>query len=184
MNADFGNFKIDYSVPAEISYDIGLLKKFLEKDPEPFLIFYGGEPMLCIETMKQIMDNIETKQFIIQTNGLHLNKLEPTYVNKLSIIFVSLDGNEKLTDFYRGKGVYQRVVENIKAIKRNGFKGELIARMTIMEETDIYESVKWLLNNPDHSFSSVHWQLDAGFWKNDYPKDHSKNGWKTTTIPK
>ncbi len=170
MSADFGDFQVDYSVPAEINYDIGLLKKFFEKDPEPVLIFYGGEPMLCIEKMKQIMDNIEAKQFIIQTNGLHLNKLEPEYVNKLSTLFVSLDGNEKLTDFYRGKGVYRRVVRNIKTIKRNGFKGEIIARMTAMEETDIYESVKWLLNNPDYSFSSIHWQLDAGFWKNDYPK--------------
>ncbi len=170
MSADFGDFQVDYSVPAEINYDIEPLKKFFEKDPEPVLIFYGGEPMLCIDKMKQIMNNIEAKQFVIQTNGLHLNKLEPEYVNKLSTLFVSLDGDEKLTDFYRGKGVYRRVIENIKAIKRNGFKGEIIARMTAMEETDIYKSVKWLLNNPDHSFSSIHWQLDAGFWKNDYPK--------------
>ena len=42
--------------------------------------------------------------------------------------------------------------------------------MTLMEETDIYENVKWLLNNPDHSFSSIHWQLDAGFWKKDFHK--------------
>ncbi len=170
MNSVFGDFKVDYSVPAEINYHIELLKKFCEKDPEPVLIFYGGEPMLCIGKMKQIMDRVQAKQFVIQTNGLHLNKLEPEYVNRLSTIFVSLDGDEKLTDFYRGKGVHRRVIENVKSIKRNGFKGEIIARMTVMEETDIYESVKWLLNNPEHSFSSVHWQLDAGFWKNDFSK--------------
>jgi len=42
--------------------------------------------------------------------------------------------------------------------------------MTLMEETDIYKQIQWLLNNPDYSFSSIHWQLDAGFWKNDFYK--------------
>ncbi len=44
-----------------------------------------------------------------------------------------------------------------------GFVGELIARMTVMEQTDNYKQVKWLLNNDEFSFSSVHWQLNAGF---------------------
>ena len=116
------------------------------------------------------MDNVEAKQFNIQTNGLHLHRLPKEYVNKLTTIFVSLDGTEKLTDYYRGKGVYKKVIENIKTIRKNGFEGKIIARMTLMEETDIYENIKWLLNNPDHSFSSIHWQLDAGFWKNDFHK--------------
>jgi uncharacterized protein len=168
--ADFGDFDVDYSVPNEINYDIKLLKSFFEKDEEPVVIFYGGEPMLCIDKIKQIMDTVPAKHFVIQTNGLHLNRLEPEYLNRFSAIFVSLDGDEKLTDFYRGKGVYQRVIENIKLISRNGFEGELIARMTVMEETNIYECVRWLLNNSDYSFSSIHWQLDAGFWKTDFAK--------------
>jgi uncharacterized protein len=170
MDADFGGFDVDYDVPAEINYDLDVLEKFLRKDPEPVLIFYGGEPMLCNDKIKQIMDNVKAKQFNIQTNGLHLNRLEPEYLNRLSTIFVSIDGTEKLTDYYRGKGVYRKAVENVKAIRKNGFKGEIIARMTLMEQTDIYENVRWLLNNPNHSFSSIHWQLDVGFWKNDFPK--------------
>jgi len=170
METDFGNFEVDYSLPSEISYDIELLIKFCEKDSEPVLIFYGGEPMLRIEKIKQIMDAVRAKHFVIQTNGLHLNKLEPEYMNKLSSIFVSIDGDEELTNYYRGKGVYQRIIKNVKLIRRNGFEGEIIARMTTMEETDIYKQIMWLLNNPDYSFPSIHWQLDAGFWKNDFPK--------------
>ncbi len=172
IDADFENFNVDYSVPSEISYDNELLRNFFLKDPESVLIFYGGEPMLCIDKIKQIIDSVPAKHFVIQTNGLHLNRLEPEYVNRFSAIFVSLDGDEQLTDFYRGKGVYRRLIENVKLIKRNRYAGELIARMTIMEETKIYESVRWLLNNPDYSFSSVHWQLDAGFWKTDFQKRH------------
>jgi len=127
--------------------------------------------VLCIDKIKQIMNHVHVKQFNIQTNGLHLNRLEPEYMNRLSTIFVSIDGTEKLTD-YRGKGVYRKIIENVKKIRKNGFEGEIISRMTIMEETDIYENVRWLLNNPDHSFSSIHWQLDAGFWKNDFQKKY------------
>ena len=170
MDADFGDFNVGYEVPAEIRYDLELLTKFIRKDPESVLIFYGGEPMLCNERIRQIMDNVPAKQFNIQTNGLHLHKLEPEYVNRLSTIFVSLDGTKKLTDFYRGEGVYQKVTKNLNTIRKNGFKGEIIARMTLMEETDIYKNINWLLNNHDYAFSSIHWQLDAGFWKNDFQK--------------
>jgi uncharacterized protein len=126
--------------------------------------------MLCIEKIIEIMDKVPSKQFNIQTNGLHLIKLPTQYTNKLKSIFVSVDGTEKITDYYRGKGTYKKVIDNINSINENGFEGELIARMTLMEETDIYENVKWLLNNPDYSFSAIHWQLDAGFWKNDFHK--------------
>ncbi|TRO47624.1 TIGR04084 family radical SAM/SPASM domain-containing protein [Candidatus Bathyarchaeota archaeon] len=170
MDADFGDFAVDYNVPDKISYSIELLEKFVSKDSEAVLIFYGGEPMLCIEEIKQIMDNVKAKQFNIQTNGLHLNRLEPEYVNRLKSIFVSIDGTEQLTDYYRGKGVYRKVIENIRAARKNGFMGEIIARMTLMEQTNIYDNIKWLLNNPDLSFQSIHWQLDAGFWKNDFHK--------------
>jgi putative peptide-modifying radical SAM enzyme len=179
IDSDFGDFNIDYDVPSEINYDIDLLSKFIKKDPDPFLIFYGGEPMLHIERIKQIIDRVETKQFNIQTNGLHLQKLGIEYLNKISTIFVSIDGTEKLTDSYRGKGVYKKVTENINTIIKNGYKGEIIARMTLMEETDIYQNIIWLLNNPDYKFSSIHWQLDAGFWKNDFKKRNFSEWIKT-----
>jgi putative peptide-modifying radical SAM enzyme len=170
METDFGDFEVDYLLPSEISYDIGLLRRFCEKDSELVLIFYGGEPMLRIEKIKQIMDVVRARRFVIQTNGLHLNRLEPEYLNRLCSIFVSIDGDEELTDYYRGENVYRRIIENVRLIRRNGFEGEIIARMTVMEETDVYKQIMWLLNNPDYSFSSIHWQLDAGFWKNDFPK--------------
>jgi putative peptide-modifying radical SAM enzyme len=183
MDADF-NFEVDYDVPVKINYEINQLTKFIEKDPEAVVIFYGGEPMLCINQMEQIMDEVPAKQFNIQTNGLHLNELDPNYLNRLTTIFVSLDGTEKLTDYYRGKGIYKKVIQNIKTIKNNGFKGEIVARMTLMEQTDIYENVRWLLNNPDHSFSSIHWQLDAGFWKNDFAKRNFKKWTETSYNPR
>jgi uncharacterized protein len=43
-----------------------------------------------------------------------------------------------------------------------------------MEQTDLYKQVTWLLDNSEFSFSSVHWQLNAGFWENDYARRNFK----------
>jgi len=166
----FSDFDVDYCLPKKISYDVASLDRFCRRDSECSLTFYGGEPLLCIDEIKQIMDNVKAERFMIQTNGLLLDSLEPEYVNRFHTILVSIDGNEVLTDFYRGKGTFRKVIDNLKLIKRNGFSGELIARMTVMEQTDIYRQVTWLLNNRDFPFSSVHWQLNAGFWKNDFAR--------------
>jgi len=170
VDADFSDFEVDYSLPKKINYEIDLLDKLCRRDPDCVLTFYGGEPLLCISEIKRIMDDVEAKHFMIQTNGLLFDHLEPKYVNRFHTILASIDGDEALTDFYRGKGTFRKVVDNLKLIKQNGFRGELIARMTVMEQTDIYKQVTWLLNNSEFSFSSVHWQLNAGFWKNDFAR--------------
>jgi putative peptide-modifying radical SAM enzyme len=174
METDFADFEVDYALPKKINYDVDLLDKFCRQDPECVLTFYGGEPLLCINEIKQIMDNVKAKCFMIQTNGLFLDSLEPEYVNRFHTILVSIDGDEALTDFYRGKGTFRKVINNLKLIKRNGFEGELIARMTVMEQTDIYKQVTWLVNNEEFPFSSVHWQLNAGFWRNDFARRNFK----------
>jgi putative peptide-modifying radical SAM enzyme len=108
--------------------------------------------------------------------------LEPEYVNRFHTILVSLDGDETLTDFYRGKGTFRKVIDNLKLIVKNGFRGELIARMTVMEETDIYKQVTWLLDNDEFAFSSLHWQLNAGFWGNDYARRDFKHWSESSYI--
>jgi putative peptide-modifying radical SAM enzyme len=170
LEADFADCEVDYCLPKKVNYPVGLLERFCGLDEECVLTFYGGEPLLCVDEIKQIMDNVKTKHFMIQTNGLLFNHLEPDYVNRFHTILVSVDGDQALTDHYRGKSTFSQVVNNLKLIRQNGFKGELIARMTVMEQTDIYNQVTWLLNNNEFSFSSVHWQLNAGFWKNDFAR--------------
>jgi uncharacterized protein len=167
---DLPGLEVDYSLPKKITYPIAQLKKFCANDPNCVLTFYGGEPLLCMDEIKQIMDEVQPTLFMIQTNGLLLDHLEPEYVNRFHTILVSIDGDETLTDFYRGKGTFRKVVNNLKVIKKNGFKGELIARMTVMENTDIYKQVRWLLENNESRFSSIHWQLNAGFWKTDFER--------------
>jgi uncharacterized protein len=174
MDNDFSGFEVDYSLPQKMAYDVGLLQDFCKRDPGCVLTFYGGEPLLCIDEIRQIMKCMKDKRFMLQTNGLLLDRLEPDYVNRFHTILVSIDGDKKLTDFYRGKGTFRKLVTNLRLIKTNGFGGELIARMTVMEQTDIRKQVIWLLHNSEFSFSSVHWQLNAGFWKTDFERRNFK----------
>jgi uncharacterized protein len=169
FGSDFHGLTIDYAVPSSANYEPDLLRKFLEHDRDPVLIFYGGEPLLKINRMKEMMDAIPHARFVIQTNGLLLDRLESNYLNKLDAIFVSLDGNETTTDHYRGTGNYSRVAKNLRTVRARGFTGEIVARMTVAEDTEIDTQVLALING-NVPISSVHWQLDALFWQNDYPK--------------
>jgi putative peptide-modifying radical SAM enzyme len=170
FGSDFHGLAIDYSVPSSVNYDIGLLRRFLEQDSDPVLIFYGGEPLIKLGRLKETMDAIPNAHFVVQTNGLLLDRLESEYLNRFDSIFVSLDGDETTTDNNRGKGTYRKVVSNLKAIRERGFTGEIVARMTVTEETEIDGQVLALIDQNDLPISSVHWQLDALFWQNDYPK--------------
>jgi putative peptide-modifying radical SAM enzyme len=170
FGSDFHGLEVDYSLPSSIAYDTETLRKFLQGDREPGIVFYGGEPLLQMKTLKEIMNQSRPCRFIIQTNGLLLGKLESDYVNKFETILVSVDGDEALTDYYRGKGTYRIVAENLQRIRENGFRGEIVARMTVGEETEIDRQVLWLIQSNDLPVSSVHWQLDALFWQNDFPK--------------
>jgi len=170
FGSDFHGLAVDYSLPSSIAYDTEVLLAFLQKDRDPTLVFYGGEPLLRMDKLREIMDEVKTGKFMIQTNGLLLDRLEPQYVNRFDTILVSLDGDEALTDYYRGKGTYRRVVGNIQRILEAGYKGEIVARMTVAEETEIDCQVLALIQNSEVPFSSVHWQLDALFWQNDFPK--------------
>lgn len=160
------NFNFDFATPPKIEYPIEDLKKFLSKEGSHTLTFYGGEPLTEIDKIKEIMDKIPAR-YMIQTNGLLLDKLDKKYVNQFKILLVSIDGIKEITDFNRGKGTYEKVMSNINIIRKNGFSGEIIARMVVDEYSNVSSNVKHLF---EIGFDSVHWQLDAGFYSSDFSK--------------
>jgi uncharacterized protein len=154
---------IDDAIPVELECNLDHLYAFLKKDPAATLTFYGGEPLLRADLIEQIVSEAPVTRFMIQTNGLLLDYLPPEIVNRFTTILVSLDGRKDLTDANRGEGVYDRVMQNVRLIRKNGYNGELIARMTVTETTDIVDAVRYLATCPDSAFSSIHWQIDANF---------------------
>ena len=149
--------------PKEIEYSIADLKSFLSRDNDPVVEFYGGEPLLRIGAMKSIMDAVRAR-FVIQTNGVFLDRIEPQLLGRLHTILVSVDGTRETTDRERGSGVYDRVTRNLELVRQRGFRGDLVARMTVVQGSNIYESVRHLLGTG--LFDHVHWQLSFSmFWE-------------------
>jgi len=155
--------KIDENIPVELEIELKTLYAFLAKDPSPTLTFYGGEPLLRADLIEKIVREAPVRRFMMQTNGILLDRLSPEIINRFTTILVSIDGPKDLTDVNRGSGVYDQVMKNVTEIRENGYTGELIARMTVTEATDIVNAVRYLASNPDYSFSSIHWQIDANF---------------------
>lgn len=151
------------SHPKEIRYSISDLKSFLSRDESPVIEFYGGEPLLRIETMKKIMDTVPGR-YVIQTNGIFLDSVDPQYLERFHSILVSIDGKKEVTDSNRSPGLYDRIMRNIQLIRKRGFSGDLIARMTVAQGTDIYDNVRHLAGV--EVFDHVHWQLGFEmFWE-------------------
>ena len=172
------DIKIDYNVPEKIKYNINSLINFLNKEQNCNIIFYGGEPLLDINLLSLYIQKLNSKNMLLHTNGIFLDKLSINNIMKLNTISISIDGKKEINDYYRGEGVYDKIIKNIINIRKNGYHGELIARMTVQEETDIFENVTHLLSikyNNMPLFDSIHWQLNALFWKNDYKRRNFKD---------
>lgn len=168
-------FNFDFSAPLQSKVSLNKLKSFLNKDKEPILIFYGGEPLLEIEKIKRIIDCLESTdvKFRMQTNTKLLHKLPIKYLKKIDKLLVSIDGNKDRTDFNRGENTYEKVIENIRKARHLGFNGEIVARMVVTPpHSDIYDQIISLINLD--LFDSIHWQLDAGFYEHDYNKNFKK----------
>lgn len=164
-------FKFDFSAPEASDVDVRKLARFLEKDKEAVLIFYGGEPLIEAGKIIEIMDNMDLP-FRMQTNGKLLQNLPIKYLKRMGRILISIDGDKKRTDDNKGKGTYDLVIKNLRWLRNEGYKGELVARMTISPEaeaSDLFEQVLHLLKL--NIFDSVHWQIDAGFYKFDFDKE-------------
>ena len=137
---------------------IDFIKRDIQKrnSTENSIVFFGGEPTLVPNLIEQIINGTcELKlKYSIYTNGLLLDKLPKHLLLRLDTILVAIDGDKNVHETYKPVGSYDKIIENVKKIK-NHFRGELIARITMEEKTNICTSVLNLLND----FDFVHWQI-------------------------
>lgn len=144
-------------------YTLRELAEFLMDDEEAGIGFYGGEPLLAMDEMMRIMDEVPARHFHLQTNGLLLPYLSTEYLLRLDTVLISVDGGEEVTDHYRGRGVYRAVLRALENIRARGYRGDVVARMVISSRSDVYRDVSHLLSLRSPGFDHVHWQLDL-FW--------------------
>lgn len=143
----------------EFQYKIEQLSAFIERHlagKEIYVTFYGGEPTLNLDIMKQVMQRYPEFRYQLQTNGTLLDNLPDWMLARLSNVLVSIDGGEEITDGYRGQGIWRQVIRNLNQVhERVG--GTITARVT------------W--SNPDTGFEELdelacaHEAIDYLYWQ-------------------
>lgn len=166
-------WEFDFSPPTNLETPTEKIKEFLRRDKNPTLIFYGGEPLVMKDKIIELIDSLKdipNIKFRMQTNAKLLNKFPTKYLKQIGKILVSIDGDKERTDLNRGKETYDLVIQNLKEARQKGYEGEIVARMTLSTDVgaDIFLQVFHLLSLG--LFDSIHWQIDAGFYKSDFNK--------------
>lgn len=163
------NLKCTYCSAAEgdvlrsqgnVSYDIGKLDAFIQKHlsaHDVYVTFYGGEPTLNLPFMIEVMQRYPHFRFQLQTNGTLLDDLPDNVLSRLSNILVSIDGGEKITDSFRGRGIFKQVLKNLGKT-RDRIGGSVTARVTWSSDEISFSE----LNNLAQTFDYVYFQFVAG----------------------
>lgn len=121
--------------------------------------FYGGEPLLNHNLIKDVIDYCRGIQrskkinfrFLLATNGTLLNKERGEFLVENGVdVAVSLDGSRKIQDTQRpfpdGSGSYDLIVNNITALKKD-YRRRLVGRATFTPySTGIIRTFKFLRN--------------------------------------
>src|SRR5487761_2322169 len=127
----------------KVSYSLDALDAFIAthlSGHEIYVTFYGGEPTLNLNLMMAVMQRHPGFRFQLQTNGTLLDRLPDWVLARLSNILVSIDGGEQVTDGYRGRGIYRRVLKNIDAVRAR-VGGTLTARVTWSDADTSFEEL-------------------------------------------
>ncbi|MFX1375258.1 MAG: radical SAM/SPASM domain-containing protein [Promethearchaeota archaeon] len=84
-------------------------------------IIAGGEPFL-VPNLLELCEKFKDRLFMIVTNGTILGDRDYKKLKHLknTIVIVSIEGNQELTNSRRGSGVYQKVLTTIHNLEENG----------------------------------------------------------------
>lgn len=138
---------------------IDQIVNYIEKNnkQEDRVVFFGGEPLLRPDIINKFVCKASKLNvyFLLYTNGLKLEKSLVNTLKNISVIFVSFDGDSNSHKKYRGKGTYDTIIENLKQVKPLLNDTNFIGRITLEEDTDIYQSVTNMLYYVD----AVYWQI-------------------------
>lgn len=124
------------------------LANFPNDDFKPFIIFYGGEPLINFEVLDYVATSINelrlTKPHLknvimsVVTNGLLLDVAKLKRLRELNVgVSISIDGyNEKANEMRvdrSGRPVFSDVLKTLDMVKENGF--EVGLSITLTEES-------------------------------------------------
>ena len=122
--------------------------------------FFGGEPLMNFEVVKEIVKYARSKEeeyhknfrFTITTNGMLLTDDKIDYINEeMSNVVLSIDGRKEVNDRMRvkvdGSGCYDRIVDNYKKlVEKRGDKEYYVRGTYTKYNLDFSEDVMHLYN--------------------------------------
>lgn len=100
---------------------IGELEEYRDKTGiSPVITIWGGEPLVSPH-FDEIAKTLKHKHFKTEliTNGTKIDEHKKIIETCIDRLYVSLDGNKETHDSIRGKGVFEKVKENVKALNHN-----------------------------------------------------------------
>lgn len=142
-----------------VDYELDQLERFVTTQlagKEIYVTFYGGEPTLNIDFMAAVMQRFPLVRFQLQTNGTLLDDLPEKILGSLSNFLASSDGGERITDSYRGRGIYRQVLKNVHTV-RDLTGGSVTARVTRSDPETSFAELDELTRN----FDFVYFQFVA-----------------------
>ncbi len=91
----------------------------------------GGEPFI-IPNLLQLMEEFENRFFLIFTNGTILKDQDFYRLKQLknTVLIVSLEGNQEITDLRRGLGTYKRAISTVRKLNDIGIFNGLSVTIT------------------------------------------------------
>lgn len=116
---------IDSAIPA--------IDFFMQKSKnKPYIMFYGGEPLLnqqiISKIVKYIKQNFSEKKplFGLTTNFIPLKNCLEFLIDNDFMLSISLDGNKKIHDLWRkdisGKGTFNKIYQNIERLANDNYE--------------------------------------------------------------
>lgn len=126
------------------------------REGQSYIVFYGGEPTLVPNIVRYVMDKTANSnlKYVLYTNGLLINEFPKDLLALVDVVFMSIDGDKKTHDAFKFSGSFDKVLANAKLLR--DFTGAtLIGRITLQEESDLFESV----TNVRANFDYVFWQI-------------------------
>ncbi|MBQ8435276.1 MAG: thioether cross-link-forming SCIFF peptide maturase [Oscillospiraceae bacterium] len=159
------------------------------------LDFFGGEPLMNFDVVKQIVEYARSREaeynkkfrFTITTNGLLLNDEITEYINKeMSNVVLSIDGRKSVNDKVRkrvdGSGCYDTILPKFKKVVENRGDKDYYVRGTFTKYNldfadDVYAlynegfdqiSIEPVVGDPKQPYALTEKELFAAF--NEYEK--------------
>ena len=138
----------------QVVYELDQLERFVATHlagKEIYVTFYGGEPTLNVDFITAVMARFPLFRFQLQTNGTLLDNLPEAILGRLSNILVSIDGGERITDGYRGRGIYRQVMKNLRQV-RDLVAGSVTARVTWSDGDTSFAELDELTDSFDYLY--------------------------------